>query len=131
MTGLNASGKLAFSFALANGEDGMAIWSPTSVPGDYNGDSVVDTLDYTEWQKRFGSSAPNADGNVDGIVDAADYVLWRKLSAGGGGLGAFEASANSDSQSVPEPSTMLVMITVFTIVVAARSAIRSSSPGWR
>jgi hypothetical protein len=71
------------------------------VPGDYNGNGVVDgadyvlwrkggplanevddrsvvnEADYTAWRARFGTPI-YGDYNNNGVVDAADYVLWRK-----------------------------------------------------
>jgi hypothetical protein len=45
---------------------------------DYNGDFVVDALDYQVWKRSFGSSTNSAaDGNGDGQIDAADYTIWR------------------------------------------------------
>jgi hypothetical protein len=50
-----------------------------SLPGDYNKDRVVDSLDYQVWRASFGASGSNlaADGNGNNVVDAADYVVWR------------------------------------------------------
>lgn len=47
------------------------------VPGDYNGDGVVNEGDYSAWRNAYGSGDPAADGNGDGVVNAADYVVWR------------------------------------------------------
>jgi hypothetical protein len=51
------------------------------LPGDYNGDLVVDAADYTSWRDSLGGSVDSfqgADGNGDGTVDAADYKLWKR-----------------------------------------------------
>jgi hypothetical protein len=60
-----------------------ATSAPTSVrisiPGDGNGDGVVDGLDYGIWQNGFnrpGASFAMGDYNNDGIVDAMDYGVW-------------------------------------------------------
>jgi hypothetical protein len=48
-------------------------------PGDYNGDSIVDTADYTVWRNAFGGTYdPNADGNGDQMIDEADYTVWKQ-----------------------------------------------------
>jgi hypothetical protein len=74
-----------------------------SPPGDYNGDSVVNAEDYTEWRGAYGGSvAPGtgADGSGNGVIDAADYVVWRKnLVTGSGNAVA----------SVPEPSGAILI----------------------
>ena len=61
------------------GEDGMRH---EHLPGDYNGDSVVNEDDYHLWRSTFGAMADitaglPADGNRNGTVDAADYTFWR------------------------------------------------------
>jgi cytochrome c peroxidase len=49
-----------------------------TLPGDYNGDGVVDNADYDVWADNYGDEASLvADGNADGVVDAADYTVWR------------------------------------------------------
>ena len=66
-----------------------------TLPGDFNGDNVVNAGDYVAWRKtdgtpggyntcraNFGESAAGpslpGDFNGNGTVDAADYVVWRK-----------------------------------------------------
>src|SRR5262245_40045903 len=49
-----------------------------SVVGDYDGNKIVNGLDYNTWRQSFGSTTSlAADGNLNGIVDAADYVIYR------------------------------------------------------
>ena len=51
-----------------------------ALPGDYNGNHVVDGADYVVWRKTFGANVPQysgADGNGNMIVDAQDYDVWR------------------------------------------------------
>lgn len=68
----------------------VQLQSGGTVPGDYNGDNVVDAADYVVWRNALGSmSMLGADGDGDGIVDQDDYVVWRAnfgaTAAGGGG----------------------------------------------
>ena len=50
-----------------------------TLPGDYNGDGVVDSADYIVWRKNVGDTTSLvADGNGDHIVDDADYDIWRQ-----------------------------------------------------
>ncbi len=66
--------------------------------GDYNADGLVDTGDYDVWAAAYGQSTTlDADGNGDGVIDAADYTVWRD-------------SASGSSKSVPEPSSMLLVL---------------------
>jgi hypothetical protein len=74
------------------------------LPGDYNGDGLVDTMDYVVWRKTSGNEVSNwsgADGNGDGVVDAEDYDAWAEnfgSSLGGAGAGAAAPVPESSSQ---------------------------------
>ena len=85
-----------------------------TLPGDYNGDGVVDGSDYNMWRDYFGDTTTLvADGNGDHVVDGADYVLWLKnvgktwqdLATGAGGAVA--------TASVPEPPGLVLAILAF------------------
>src|SRR5438094_10597825 len=59
----------------------LGLLAAVPIAGDYNGDGVVDTADYTMWRSSLGDSVTpgtKADGNSNGAIDAADYILWRK-----------------------------------------------------
>jgi hypothetical protein len=74
---------------------------PTGVPGDYNGNGVVDMADYVLW--RNGGPLQN-EVNTPGVVDASDYTYWRsRFGATTGSGSAFGGAA------VPEPATWLLM----------------------
>lgn len=51
-----------------------------SIPGDANGDGVVDGLDYVIWLSHYNETTGNGpnDGDFDesGKVDGLDYVIW-------------------------------------------------------
>lgn len=64
--------------------EGNALLLGVSLPGDYNGDSVVNLADYTVWRDSLGSYGPwlvadgsGPDGFPDGEVNALDYQLWK------------------------------------------------------
>jgi hypothetical protein len=75
------------------------------VPGDYNGNRVVDAGDYLLWRKTFGSRANlAADGNGDGVVTEADYLYWRQRFGN-----PFTPAAGLSLAAVPENSTWLYL----------------------
>jgi hypothetical protein len=67
-----------------------ATFTVISLPGDFDGNDVVDDADYLVWRANFGatvSPGTSADGTGDGIVDTADFILWRKnLGAAGASI---------------------------------------------
>src|SRR5262249_7309432 len=82
----------------------------TSVPGDYNGNDMVDAADYVLWRKMPGPVPVNANFRNEvvtpGTVDDGDYAAWRARfgnnSAPGSGL---------TNGSIPEPTgSVLVML---------------------
>jgi hypothetical protein len=85
-----------------------------TIPGDYDGNGIVNASDYTRWRTTFGQTgSPSADGNGNGVVDAADFVLWRKImSTPGGGSESLAA--------VPEPSALLLLVAAGAFLFAAR-----------
>jgi hypothetical protein len=83
----------------------IGVITPGYIPGDFDGDGLVNAADYSKWRTTYGQNITpwtGADGNGDGIVNNSDYVLWRKQisMAGGANLGA--------SAAVPEPPGMLL-----------------------
>jgi cytochrome c peroxidase len=76
-----------------------------TLPGDYDGNGVVEQADYNVWRASLGNaSSLAADGNGDLIVDAADYVIWRNnLGLTWQSLGT---GAGSQLPAVPEPSAI-------------------------
>jgi hypothetical protein len=87
----------------------MVLIDPATCPnclaanGDYDGNGVVNSLDYSAWRAAYGTAMSVVDGNENGVVDAADYVIWRKALAetnaaiGGGAIAV----------SIPEPVALI------------------------
>jgi hypothetical protein len=81
-----------------------------SVPGDYNGNDVVDAADYVLWRKTTNPKPANFRNEVAslGTVDAADYIAWRVR------FGNFMPPPGSGSGlgggSVPEPASLWLML---------------------
>ncbi|MEO0530459.1 MAG: endo-1,4-beta-xylanase [Planctomycetota bacterium] len=87
-------------FALTEGGLDAIVFLDLLV-GDYNGDSVVDSGDYTVWRDTRGSTTDlAADGNNDGVVDDADYQLWVERFG----------TRLPNPVSVPEPATLLIVL---------------------
>jgi hypothetical protein len=75
------------------------------VPGDYNGDHVVDAADYVLYRKTYHSTTNlAADGNHDGLVNEVDYQIWRQRYGN-----PFTPGAGSLFTSIPEPGTLLLL----------------------
>jgi hypothetical protein len=84
--------------------DADGVYFVPTLPGDGNGDGVVDGLDYLLWAAAYGDppldppgSPGNGDYNDDGVVDGLDYLVWA------GNYGSQAASA------VPEPGAFVLM----------------------
>ena len=76
----------------------LAVIDP-GLPGDFNGDGVVDAADYTVWRDSLGS------------ID--DYNLWVA------NFGQTASSSSSGSNTVPEPTSWL-LITLATCAIVCR-----------
>lgn len=91
------------------------------VPGDYNGDEVVDLADYTVWRDNLGAPADvlpagTRDGSNSGPINAADYTFW-KQQFGSGGTATLAASV----AAVPEPaSSIAVLLLSATLAIRLR-----------
>jgi hypothetical protein len=81
--------------------------TPMGLAGDYNGDHVVNALDYSVWRNNLGDPT-EADimnnGNGQNGVDEADFNLWKlhygdTSGPGSGGLA-----------QVPEPASVVLLL---------------------
>ncbi len=94
------------------------------LPGDYNGNGVVDAADFIVWRKNVGAATlNNRDPNGMGVVGPADYDFWRShfgqtAGSGGGGLGGGDAFATTSA--VPEPNA------IWLVAIGAVAAFSSS-----
>jgi hypothetical protein len=82
-------------------------WSnAATVPGDYNGDGVVDAADYTVWRDSLGSTTNlAADGNINGRIDEGDFDVWRQHFGQTAPSGTGAAAS-----AVPEPASRLLWL---------------------
>ena len=74
------------------------------VPGDYNGNGVVDMADYVLW--RNGGPLQNEVASA-GVVDSADYDAWRARFGNTSGSGS---SVGGKGAAVPEPGTLAMAL---------------------
>jgi len=104
----------SFNFA-AFAENPEAALPPPALPGDFNGDGLVDSGDYGTWASTFGSTTElAADGSGNHVVDAADYIVWRAHNG---------ASAATLATNVPESASLSLAI----ILLLTRIAIRRNA----
>jgi hypothetical protein len=72
----------------------------SGIPGDYDGNNLVEQADYAVWRSSYGLPVPRgtgADGNRNGQVDTADYVIWRR------GLAALPAAGDASVVDAAAP----------------------------
>ena len=81
--------------------------------GDFNGDGVVDQIDYAVWRENLGSEEGDLlSGNGDGgDVTTSDYNLW-KANYGAGST----PSAASGQSIVPEPAGAALVLALLAAV---------------
>jgi hypothetical protein len=99
------------------------------LPGDYNGNGIVDAADYTVWRDHLGSVGMpgipgdgddgSMTGNPDGIVDILDFLYW-KFNYGTIGYGC---GSGSVAAAVPEPAS-LALATLAMVLFAMTAAAR-------
>jgi hypothetical protein len=109
----------------------------TNLPGDYNGDGVVDSADYIVWRKSFGDTTSFvADGNNDNVVNDLDYDVWRQNVGKTWQSLSYGAGGGLSNSSVPEP-TALALATIGLICglnsrrIARRASCRSADNSGR
>jgi hypothetical protein len=118
--GLVFNGPAGWSFDIIAGGNGEILRAvqtgPVSVPGDYNGNGVVDAADYVLW--RNGGPLQN-EVNNPGTVSQEDYTEWRarfgNTSGSGSGLNAAQ---------VPEPAVATMLLLGLVVALVRRAARR-------
>ena len=84
----------------------FSLVAPDILPGDFNGDGVVDAADYTVWRDNLGQSVlafTGADADGDARITQIDYQLW---VANYGAMGANPLVA------VPEPNAWILCLAI-------------------
>ncbi len=86
----------------------VLVQSLSTLPGDFNGDGVVNTADYTVWRDNLGAPTEAAlMGNGDRMlgVDNGDYLLWKQNF---GSMLPAVLSSHAHA-TVPEPATLTII----------------------
>jgi hypothetical protein len=94
------------------------LLTPVRIPGDINGDGVVDVADYDIWAANVGKTGAawsQGDLSGDGLVDVADYDVW--------------AANVGSTASVPEPATVGLLALGISALFARRSRARKQRAG--
>jgi hypothetical protein len=96
--GMNQYGPahVVYRFALADGREGIAIWT-APLAGDFNGDWSVNAADYTVWRNGVGTT-----------YDQDDYLLWKNNYGASYPAGGWAASVDALSL-VPEPGSAMLI----------------------
>lgn len=101
--------------------------APAGVPGDYNGNGMVDAADYTIWRQTLGQSGDDlaADGTgpggmPDGVVDVLDYDFWKTNFGNAAENAGHHHGLGSATQLVPEPTSLLSSLAALAAVSLMR-----------
>jgi phospholipase/lecithinase/hemolysin len=104
------------------------------LPGDYNGDDLVNAADYTTWRNNLGGDAsafaPGTRGpGISGPISLDDYAFWKtQYGQPDGGAGAEVVSASL--LAVPEPNrAMLAISGLAALTVASGRRRQNYLPG--
>jgi hypothetical protein len=84
------------------------------LPGDYNGDAVVNAADYVVWRNHLDQSTFLVGDPTPGTVTQADYNVWRS------NFGSSSASSSAMSRlALPENSALWLLLLGCTAQCAA------------
>jgi hypothetical protein len=97
----------------------LFLYTPAGVPGDYNGDSLVDAADYTGWRDQLGTNANLPNDETPGTVDPSDFGVWK--SHFGQSVGSGSISRLDRSELAPEPTSVgLALLSLLGVVSLSR-----------
>jgi hypothetical protein len=82
---------------------GYSLVTPvTTIPGDFDGNGLVNAFDLAQWKDDFGVNG-HSDADGDGDTDGHDFLIWQRNL----GAGALSGAANA---AVPEPAACLLLL---------------------
>ena len=88
---------------------------PPALPGDYNGDNMVDETDYTVWRDNIDTEFDLPNDETPGSVDPSDYDVWRAHFGE-----SLSGNGSVASSPVPEPSGLLLILVGAVVVYLGR-----------
>jgi hypothetical protein len=89
-----------------------------ALPGDYNGNGVVDAADYTVWRDNLGAAAGTLPNDTDsGMIGLAQYDSWKENFGAAAWVGG---SRWASSVPVPEPESWLLFLGLAAVGLLAR-----------
>jgi hypothetical protein len=107
---------LEFSVAGVGAVLGGVLFNAAAVPvlpGDYNGNGIVDAADYTVWRDQLGQNftlTNEVDGVTPGMVTPEDYDEWVVRFGNTVGMGSASGSGTLQSTAVPEPAAAWLLV---------------------
>ncbi|TWT77296.1 hypothetical protein Pla123a_19540 [Posidoniimonas polymericola] len=112
--GTGFGGQVTISYLGGTGNDVvLSLVAAAGLPGDYNGDGVVDAADYTQWRDNKGDADESAimnNGDGGGITDS-DYLVWRDNYG--------RTSGSPSATAAPEPRGALLAALAFGVALAS------------
>jgi hypothetical protein len=96
---------------------GVVVYESISagIPGDYDGNGVVNAADYVVWRKYQNTTHVLPNDPTGGTIGAAQYTTWRSHFGAPPGSG----SSGLGAQAVPEPASAALIVIAVGIVFAA------------
>jgi hypothetical protein len=90
------------------GNNLLLFFGTPTLTGDYNGDGIVDSGDYTTWRRAItgGGTILNETASP-GVVDQADYDAWR---ANFGATNSPASGSATTPSPVPEPAASALFV---------------------
>ena len=90
--------------------------------GDFNGDYIVDSLDFDLWNANYptASGATYGDADGDGDVDGVDFGIWQANYPNNSGAAAAAIT------TIPEPATLGLMLVSGLALLRGRRRFRPS-----